>query len=212
MASTVITSYFSRFGNPAINLSGGYPKLRIWEVIDGTPSGDVFISEKLMIKIEDGVNNDGMYKYEFTDVGDGFNPLKTYLFRTDGGPTLPAQERYQIGQLVPDSIDEALADHIHSGSVSEAIALTRANTQNIVNELYLNADSVKEIVDLILKFDTNRTRVDPSAGTLTVFDDDCITPLRTFNLYDSSGNLSSTEICERVPTAAGTSDGKPTCI
>lgn len=36
--------------------------------------------------------------------------------------------------------------------------------------------------------------------TLTIYDDDCTTPLQTFYLKDSNGNLSITEVCERVPT------------
>jgi hypothetical protein len=46
---------------------------------------------------------------------------------------------------------------------------------------------------------------------MIIYDDDCVTPLRTFSLRDAGGLPSTTDICERVPIAAGTTDGKDTC-
>lgn len=218
MSSVVITSFFTRNGLPATDLEtaagGGYPLVRVWEVIDGTPAGDAFIGEFQMIPIEDGVNDDGLYKHEFTNA-QGYDDSKTYVFRADGGPSLLNNERYQVARLDPTETSEGIADavwneprvdHLIPGSTGEALSQIKADTTNIADRLYLDADSVQEIVKLLLKFEAGRTRIDPANNTLTVYDEDCTTPLRVFELLDSSGNPSVNEVCERKPIAKGVGD------
>lgn len=60
-------------------------------------------------------------------------------------------------------------------------------------------NSTQQIVNTILKYSANRTEIDPVANTLTVFDDDNITPLRIFDLYDRNNVSSTDEIAERIP-------------
>lgn len=162
-----------------------------------------------------GGSEDGFYRYTF-DAANGYDPLKCYVFRVDGGNTLMGGERWQAGELntadnadaVVDLVyDEPRLDHQLPGSVGEHHNQTRAN----LTQLALDITDVYSLVNLLTKFETNRTRVDGVAGTLTVYDDDCVTPLRTFALRDGTGAPSTTEICERAPIAAGTTDGRPTC-
>lgn len=54
-------------------------------------------------------------------------------------------------------------------------------------------------VELMKKFDMNRTKIDENAFTLTVFDDDNITPLHVFDLTDRNSVSSIEEIFERLP-------------
>ena len=221
MASAVISSFFTRGGSPATDLEtasgGGYPLLRIWEIIDGTPGGSTFIGTFLMIPVEDGVEDDGFYKYEFTDVGDGYDPSKIYTFRVDGGPSLPLGERYQVARLDPtDSIDATFiedavwdanrAAHLNLGSTGEGLSQIKADTADVLDKLYLDADSVLEVVQLLLKMETGRTRIDPSTNTLTIYEEDCTTILRQYKLYDSTGTESVTDVCERKPVVKGASD------
>ena len=221
MASAVITSFFTRGGTPATDIetvsAGTYPVVRIWEVIDGTPAGDAFIGQFIMIPMEDGANDDGFYKYEFTDIPDGFDETKTYTFRSDGGPSIPGGERYQVARLDPsenidideiaDAVwDEPSADHLSAGSTGLVLSQIKADTTAIAQNLYLNADSVLEIVQLHLKLDAGRTKIDPTNNTLTVYDEDCTTILRQYKLYDSTGTESVTDVCERVPKVKGTGD------
>lgn len=222
MASAVITSFFTRGGIPATNIEtvsgGAYPVVRIWEVIDGTPAGDAFIGEFTMIPMEDGVNDDGFYKYEFTDAPDGFDETKTYTFRSDGGPSIPPGERYQVARLDPSenlsaqAVEDAVWDadrlsHNNAGSTGEALNQIKADTTAISQNLYLDADSVLNVTQLLLKLEAGRTKIDPTAKTLTVYDEDCVTVLRVFDLYDSTGTPSVTDVCERKPTTKGPSDG-----
>ncbi len=221
MAEVLITSFFTRGGNPATNIetvTPGFPVVRIWEVVDGTPSGDTFIGEFVMSPVEDGANDDGFYKFEFTDT-DGYDDTKSYVLRSDGGASLPANEKIQTARIEPaialnvdanavaDAVwDEPRADHLIPGSTGEALNQLKADTTDIIDKLYLDTDSVLEVVQLLLKLEAGRTRIDSTANTLTVFDEDCTTPLRVFQLLDSSGTPSVTEVCERKPITKGPSD------
>jgi len=220
MASVVITSFFTRGGNPATNIetvsSGAFPVIRIWEVVDGTPSGDSFVGEFTMIPMEDGANDDGFYKYEFMDT-DGYDDAKTYTFRADGGTSIPLGERYQVARLDPsenldpDAIadavwDEPKADHLNPGSTGEALSQIKADTTSIISNLYLGADSVLGLLELLVKLEAGRTKIDPTNNTLTVYDEDCVTVLRVYKLYDSTGAESVSDVCERVPVTKGPSD------
>jgi len=103
MAGALITSFFTKRGVPASDIeieTPGFPIVRIWEVVDGLAASDMFVGEFVMTPIEDGVADDGFYKFEFVTV-DGYNPLSTYIFRSDGGSTLPASEQYQVARLDP---------------------------------------------------------------------------------------------------------------
>ncbi len=222
MASVVITSFFTRAGIPATNIeavsAGAYPVVRIWEVIDGSAGGDDFVGEFTMVPMEDGTNDDGFYKYEFTDVPDGYDPEKTYTFRADGGPSIPTNGRYQVARLDPsDSLDATSvsqavwdvqkADHLVVGSTGEALSQTKADTTSIAQNLYLNADSVLNMLEFLVKLEAGRTKIDPVNNTLTIYDTDCTTVLRVYKLYDSTGAESVTDVCERVPVTEGPSDG-----
>ncbi len=55
------------------------------------------------------------------------------------------------------------------------------------------------VVDTILKYHKNRTFIDESAFTLTVYDDDKVTPIKVFDLKDENGIASITSIFERIP-------------
>lgn len=223
----MITSFFTRGGQPATNIetvTPGFPVVRVWEVTDGSATGDGFVGEFQMIPIEDGANDDGFYKYELTAV-DGYDETKSYIFRCFGGPSLPPHEQWQtgekaaeVGDITTTEInqiaqaaasavwDVPAADHVTAGTFGESANQVRANTANIMNQLYLDADSVLEVVQLLLKLETGRTKIDPVTSTLTVYDNDCTTVLRQFNLLDSNGVASVSEICERKPTIKGPSD------
>ena len=63
----------------------------------------------------------------------------------------------------------------------------------------LDINTIVGIVNTLLKYEKNRTRVDKNAFTLTVYDDDGVTPLKVFNLKDFTGAASYTEVAERMP-------------
>ena len=146
------------------------PTIRIWEV--SASSHTLVVTDDSMTAV-----GDGFYKYEFTTQ----DPLKHYNFRADTGSSQPAGERYHVGasSLSPEEISDVVWDE----------DLT----------LHTETDSGSELLKLLVKFEENRTRIDPTAKTLTIFDDDGTTPLHVFDLKDASGSASVTEVCERDP-------------
>lgn len=222
MAEFIISSYFEDNTGPITGLS---PTVRVWEVssagsslIIGSPCGTGLSTDGAMSEVENcgspATTQDGFYQFVF-NTGLGYDPSKEYLVRVDGGPALATRIRYQTGEItslnvenISDGVwDEPRADHLDVGSTGEVVSLIKADTADIIDKLYLDADSVLDVVQLLLKMEAGRTRIDPTAKTLTVFDEDCTTPLRVFELLDSGGNPSITEVCERVPTTKGAGDG-----
>lgn len=244
MANIVITSYFSDKGHPTTGLSpiiriwevNDFDQTLIIGSVNGThdpgPVGGGAIpgtgvgTNGIMIEMFDktaGVGSgglpiagdrDGMYRYNF-DTFNGYDPNKSYMVRIDGGPTLNANDRYQminfnadtnIVDAVVDAVYNATAtDYLLPGSFGELFNQTNANTDQLV----LDVSDLMVLLDLTLKYQTNRTKIDHMAKTLTVYDDDCVTPLRVFNLYDHNNTLSVNEVCERRPVIAN--DGRPIC-
>ena len=175
--SKTISSLFTSSGTPATGLS---PTLRIWEV---DPGGDILIvTDDPMTEI-----GDGFYKYVFA----AYDPTKDYLIRTDGGAGLPASERYQRGSNrngAQETWGAQTTDNTLPGSFGEA-----------VSDININVAAALTVLDVLLKYESNRTRVDTVANTLTIYDDDGTTVLQVFDLYDENGASSSDCVYERVP-------------
>jgi len=194
-----ISSIFSINGIPATGLS---PVIRITEIDSGVTT--LTVNDAAMTEI-----GDGFYTFNF-DQAQGYESTKNYLVRVDGGNTLT--DRYQAQEINPIEstiingvLDEPLNQHQTNGSVGASLADTLANTAGLL----IDVADVDAIVQLTLKYNTNRTKIDNSAKTLTVYDDDCVTPLRVFALFDASNSPSTQSIFERKPTVA--SDGKAVC-
>lgn len=209
----IISSFFTFNAIPAVGLTP-LPTLLIWEV-DG-------VTETLVVPSA-AMNEvgDGFYQYLFTT----YDPTKEYVFRVDGGSTYVTDnpERYQAGSIEVVTItnstvvdiasqvwEEAAASHVTAGTMGLLENQIKADTTAIAANLYVNANSVLDLVQLLLKYDINRTRIDPTAKTLTIYDDDCTTPLRVFSLLDTTGAPSIVQVAERKPVSA--SDGLPVCL
>jgi len=188
MQPKLITSFFSSNGAPALGLS---PTIRGWIVTPGTQT--LVIADDPMVEV-----GDGFYKYDFAT----YDQINNYVFRSDGGISLPASERYQIAANESFSEDIAVSlwdapkvDHITVGTFGEAVNAIDAN----VDQLRLDVVSMMSLVTLLVKYESNRTMIDKVAKTLTVYDNDGVTPLQVFNLFDGTGAPSVAEVCERVP-------------
>jgi hypothetical protein len=204
----LITSFFTNNGVPATGLT---PTILIYSV---TGTGEALIvTADPMLEV-----GNGFYQYVFI----GYNSTSNYLFRTDGGSSLDITERYQVGTIDVSAIDPGSITDI-SNSVWESTATNfttsgttgmllnqiDSTTSAIAGNLYVNANSVLDLINLLLEYETNRTLIDPVAKTLTIFQNDCATPLRIFELLDTTGTPSITEVAERRPVYAA--DGLPVC-
>ena len=68
-----------------------------------------------------------------------------------------------------------------------------------IDIIQFTLDNMAVVLDTIHKYHKNRTLIDENAFTLTVFDDDNVTPIIVFDLKDESGIASITSIFERFP-------------
>jgi hypothetical protein len=59
------------------------------------------------------------------------------------------------------------------------------------------SNTVELNIDIIRKTLINNTKIDTGLNTYTVFDDDGITPVKSYSLYDEMGDPSSTSVFER---------------
>ncbi len=188
MQPKLITSFFTANSLPA---SGLNPTIRIWIVTPGAQT--LVVSDDPMVEV-----GDGFYKYNFA----AYDSINDYVVRSDGSAVLANNERYQVAanENFIDDIEDAVwnaskVDYLAVGSMGEAINATDAN----VDQLRLDVVSMMTLIELLVKYETNRTMIDKTLKTLTVFDNDGTTPLQVFNLFDGAGAPSVAEVCERVP-------------
>ncbi len=104
---------------------------------------------------------------------------------------------------IADEIWNRMAiSHTAGGTFGEMINLIKATSDlNFVgiNEANDKLDIATDLVETLLKYGTNRTRIDQTAKTMTVYEDDGTTPLKIFDLKNFVGTASITEVAERVP-------------
>lgn len=173
----VISSLFTNGGTPVLGLS---PTIRIWEI---DSLGDTLVvNDAAMIEV-----GDGFYKYSFS----AYDPTKEYLFRSDGSTTLPASERYQK------------ASNRHGGQETWSVDTDSNNLSGsfgeAVNDININVNTAITVLDILLKYESNRTKVDPLSNSLTIYDDDGISILQVFALFDEDGKSNSECVYERRP-------------
>lgn len=189
MPTKILTAHFTTGGVPITGLT---PTIDIIEM--GTITNTLIVSSASLTEV--GI---GWYRYNFVT----YDPTKSYVFTIDGGVSLPACERYKYGgnesyveDISSEVWNEDLLTHLTVGSTGEALAQIKANTATIaVNEI-----TILTLLNTLLKYQRNRTKIDIANNQLIIYDDDCITPLTTFNLKDFSGMPSVAEVCERIPT------------
>ena len=188
MATKLITAHFTTTGNPTTGLTPTIMVIRL------DPAANVVVVNGDVLA-EVGL---GWYRYDFT----AYDPSKAYVFTIDGGNTLSAIDRYKYGgnESYEEDVsagvwNEPWADHTDAGSTGLMLTEIKADTGSVV----LSLVTVQSLVNTMLKYERNRTKINSAQQTLTVYDDDCVTPLTVFRLRDSAGNPSITEICERVP-------------
>jgi hypothetical protein len=130
----------------------------------------------------------------------------TTLVDNSSGDTVVIESGVVNKTNISDAVwDEIITDHLSVGSTGLTLSQTKANTEQLV----LNVGVVESMIEILTKYDTNRTRINTNTNEMYVYDDDCVTVLRTFKLYDSSGVPSTTEVCERRPINA--TDGNAVC-
>jgi len=120
--------------------------------------------------------------------------------KTDNLPADPADESNIIAEIDANEtkIDALQTDLTAVKAKTDNLPADPASETNVdANETKI--DTIDANVDSILKINKNRWKIDVAANTLTIYDDDGVTPLHVFNLKDSAGNPASTNVFERAP-------------
>jgi len=204
----ILSSFWTTTGAPTNGLS---PTIDIWQVTGTTSTPVVTAAPMLPV-------GDGFYQYDFST----YNDTQDYVF-TSNAHTTTVDSQYQFGATPPGTLntntlstvanivwDEIASGHTTPGTFGEVVQQIKADTTSIS----LSVISINAIVSALLQMETGRTRIDTNANTLTVYDTTCTTPMIVFNLRDSFGNPSVTDVCERSPSyvsPALAADGAHTC-
>lgn len=191
MVTKLLTAHFTTNGVPRVGLT---PSVVVHELSTIDPLSNPIVSTGTADEI-----GTGWYRYSFV----GYDRVKNYVFTFDGGSTLVAHERYKHGgnethveDIAPAVWDEQATNHVANGSVGLTLSQIKADTATIS----LNDTTMAALLNTILKYHRNRTRINLNAAQLIIYDDDGITPLTTFSLKDFNGMPNVQEVCEKIPT------------
>jgi len=200
LADDTITAFFCDAGDPKTGLT---PTIRIWAINVGSPGADSLVVGGGSPQVFMTEVGDGFYKFNFA----AYNPRIDYNFRADAGAGagLALTDRFAVGATeAPDPVemwDVALADATAiAGSIGDT--LIDNQTTIVANQVTMTA-----LLNTLIQYECGRSKIDPIAKTLTIFESDCTTILKVFELRDSGGNPSILEVCERFPIGPGS----PSC-
>lgn len=176
-------------------VTGIFPTIDIYELNSTNSSiNNLIINAGSLTEI-----GGGWYRYDFTT----YSPTINYVYTIDGGSSLTVDVRYKVGgnesyveDISSEVWNEDATNHLISGSTGFTLLQVKADTTSIS----INQVTLTTLINTMLKYERNRTKIDVVNNTLTVFDDDGSTPLTVFNLKDHLGAPSIAEVAERVPT------------
>lgn len=191
MAHKIISVHFTNMGVPFGGLS---PTINIFELNLTNPAINTLV-------ITDGAVTEiglGWYRFDFLT----YDPTQNYVYTIDGGDILSVTERYKIGgnesfveDISSEVWNEQAMDHLQSGSTGFLLQATKSDTTSIA----VSQTTITALVNSVLKYERNRTKVNVLDNTLTIYEDNGTDVLTVFNLFDHNGNPSLSEVAERVP-------------
>lgn len=187
----IITAHFTSSSIPQPGLTPIIDVFELGATVAG-PNNHVVIAAN-MAEI-----GGGWYRYDFAS----YDPSKSYVFNIDGGAVLADCDRYKYGgnesyaeDITKTVLEEPLIDHVTTGSLAETVTMIKADTASIM----VSESAIVILLDTLLKYQRNRTKIDTTHAQLIIYDDDGTTPLTTFDLKDFNGMPSVQEVCERIP-------------
>lgn len=84
----------------------------------------------------------------------------------------------------------------------DVIEIKVDNMQIDVDAIDVTVSNISLVVDDLIKYQRNKSIIDPVNFTLTIYEDDGVTPLTTFNLQDDGGVASVLSIFRRIPAGS----------
>jgi len=103
-------------------------------------------------------------------------------------------------ELTPelDNMDATISSRATQSSV-DALQTTANSIEGKVDAIIVTVGNMSAVINEIIKYSKNKSIIDINAKTLTIYDDDGTTPIRVFDLKDSAGVASITDIYQRIP-------------
>jgi hypothetical protein len=207
MSDIEIGSFFTIDGQPAIHLGEGiyseFPKIRIYEIVGDSQLP--IVTDEIMANV-----GDGFYSFVFDSIS-GYDSTKKYRIRMDGGDSV--SDQYQVAVINPSDSALNIGDQVWDTIPNNTIPGSAGYMLNAINSsqdgINLSLNDISDLIQLCVKYQTNRTKIDMENKTLSVYDNDCTTILRSFKLLDEHGYPSTDNVVERVPIFA--TDDKPVC-
>lgn len=102
-----------------------------------------------------------------------------------------------IGEYVAATASQTSVDAIDV--LVNNIDTTTSNIETKVIAIQVDITNIMSVVDDIIKYHKNRSFINKTAFTLTIYEDDGTTPFKVFDLKDDSGVATITSIFERLP-------------
>lgn len=190
MATKIVTAHFT---NSEVPVTGLTPTVDVYALTNTTDT--VVVAGDPLIEI-----GGGWYKYVFAT----YDPSQTYVFTIDGGGALPPYERFKTGgnesyteDIAPAVWDQQTTDHVGTGTTGLMLSQIKADTSSIL----ITDAQLSTLLNTILKYHRNRTKIDLNSAQLIIYDDDGTTPITVFDLKDFNGMPNVQEVCEKVPLA-----------
>lgn len=188
----IISTLFTSLGVPTPGLT---PVIDVYDLNLLTTSDNQLV-------VSAGTTTDvggGWYRYDFLT----YDPTHNYVYTFDGGMTLNDYDRYKYGanesyieEIVPAVWEEPSLAHLDTGTTGLMLTQIKTDTTSI----QISEAAMTVLLNTLLKYERNRTKIDTVNAQLIIYDDDCTTPLTTFNLLDFNGMPSVQDVCQRVPT------------
>jgi len=124
------------------------------------------------------------------------DPTLPILSGTDGN--FSTSIRFETSSLT----QTVITDQMNTiESKIDIIDTTTTSNAGKLDLIQLDVTNILSVVDDIIKHHHNRTFIDGTAFTLTVYEDDGVTPHKVYDLKDDAGVASITSIFERIPQA-----------
>lgn len=100
-----------------------------------------------------------------------------------------------VSQIADAVWDEVATDHVGAGSTGLVLSQIKADS----GSTSISTAALTTLVNTLLKYERNRTKIDTVNKQMIIYDDDKTTILHVFDLKDSTGTPSIAEVCERFP-------------
>ena len=96
-------------------------------------------------------------------------------------------------------VDNSTGTTVTRNTNLDVIEFKVDNIQTDVDVIEVTVSNMSLVIDDLIKYQRNKSIIDPIAFTLTIYEDDQTTPLTVFDLKDSAGVASITSIFQRIP-------------